>query len=123
MSNVVLRNVNITADRPFGIYNAQGVRLIFEWVQIEDADIGLVQVGSPRCPYVRGDAVLVGEPEQRPGIGDERMMYGPSLLRNLDAIQPLGKTLRDIFLKETLFADAPMVSLHGDWAPADVRQH
>jgi polygalacturonase len=26
-SNVVLRNVNIIADRPFGIYNAQGVRL------------------------------------------------------------------------------------------------
>jgi polygalacturonase len=27
VSNLVLRNVNITADRPFAIYNAQGVRL------------------------------------------------------------------------------------------------
>jgi len=27
MSNVLLRNVNITADRPFGIFNAKGVRL------------------------------------------------------------------------------------------------
>jgi polygalacturonase len=27
-SNVVLQQVNITADKPFGIYNAQGVRLV-----------------------------------------------------------------------------------------------
>jgi hypothetical protein len=27
VSNVLLENVNITADKPFGIYNAQGVRL------------------------------------------------------------------------------------------------
>jgi polygalacturonase len=28
VSNVVLQQVNITADKPFGIYNAQGVRLV-----------------------------------------------------------------------------------------------
>lgn len=27
VQNVVMRNVNITADRPFGIYNAEGIRL------------------------------------------------------------------------------------------------
>jgi hypothetical protein len=27
VSNVLLRNVMITADKPFGVYNAQGVRL------------------------------------------------------------------------------------------------
>ena len=28
VTNVLLQNVNITADRPFGIFNAQKVRLV-----------------------------------------------------------------------------------------------
>jgi hypothetical protein len=28
VTNVLLQNINITADRPFGIFNAQDVRLV-----------------------------------------------------------------------------------------------
>ncbi len=75
-------------------------------IEVEDADVGVVQVRRARRPHVRRDAVLVGEPEQRSRVADERMVHRAALLRNLDALQPLGETLRDVLLQEALLADA-----------------
>ena len=55
-------------------------------IEIEDADVGVVQVRRARRPDVRRDAVLVGHPEQRSRVGDERMVHGAVLLRHLDAL-------------------------------------
>src|SRR6266540_3250784 len=58
----------------------QDIRLIFRRVEVEDADVGLVQVGRARRPHVRRDAVLVGEPEQRSRVAYEWMVHRPALL-------------------------------------------
>ena len=44
------------------------------------------------------------------------------LLRHLDALEPVGKSLRDVLLPEALLADAGRVALHRDRAALDVRQ-
>ena len=72
----------------------QVVRLVFRRIQVENADVGLVQVGRPRDPDVRRDAVLIDHPEQRSHVADQRMVHGPALLRNFGALQPGGEALR-----------------------------
>ncbi len=47
----------------------------------------------------------------------------PILLRDLDALEPLGKPLGDVFLEKSLRVDSGRVSFHGDGTAADVRQH
>ena len=102
---------------------AQHVRLVFGRIEVEDADVGVVQVRRARRPHVRRDAVLIGHPEQRSRVADERMVHGAALLRHLDALQPLGEALRDVLLQEALLADAARIALHRDRTAADVRQH
>src|SRR6266849_9214564 len=101
----------------------QDGRLLLRRVEVEDADVGLVEVRCPRRPDVRRDAVLVGKPEQRSRVSDQWMAHRPALLRNLDALQPLGKTLRDILLKEAFLANTAVVALHRDGTAADMRHH
>ena len=79
---------------------------VFGGVEVEHADVGLIQVRRARRPHVRRDAVLVRQPEQRARVGDERMMHGPALLRHLDAPKPRGIALRHVLLQEPLLVDA-----------------
>src|SRR6185437_13819682 len=51
------------------------------------------------------------------------MMYRAALLRDLHALEPVRKTFHDIFLKEAFGRNAPMVTLHRDRPPSQVRQH
>jgi hypothetical protein len=103
---------------------AQHGRLVFPGrVEVEDADVRVVQVRRARRPHVLSDGVLIGHPEQRTQVGDERMVHDAVLLRHLDPLEPVGKPLRHVLLPETLPADARRVALHGDGAGADVRHH
>jgi len=51
------------------------------------------------------------------------MIDSAFVLWNLDAFQPLGKTFRDVFLKEPRRADAAVITLHRYGSSPDVRQH
>src|SRR5919112_4899441 len=92
-------------------------------VQIEHADVRLIHVRRARRPHVRRDAVLVGHPEQRARVRDEWMMNGAVLLGHLDALQPLGKTLRHVLLEKPRLRDAGVIALHRDGTRPDVREH
>ena len=92
-------------------------------IEIEDADVRVVEVRRARRPDVRRDAVLVGDPEQRARVGDERIVHRAVLLRHLDALEPRGEALRHVLLDEALLADAGRKALHRDRPAADVRQH
>ena len=102
---------------------SQHAQVVFGGVEIEDADVGVVQVRRARRPHVRGDAVLVGQPQQRSRIADERMAHRPALLGHLDALQPTRESLRDVLVHEARLADARREALHRDRTRADVRQH
>jgi hypothetical protein len=91
-------------------------------IEIEDADIRVVQTGYARDPDMLRDGVLVGDPHQRPLVRDHRVMQEAVFLRHLDALQPVGNPLRDVFLPETLLADAGRIALHRDRPALDVRQ-
>ena len=69
------------------------------------------------------DRVLVGHPQQRSRIGDDGVVDDAVFLRDLDALQPIRKTLRDVLLPEALLADARRIALHRHRPPAQVRQH
>jgi len=64
---------------------------------------------------VRGDGVLIGDPEQRSRVGDEWMVDGSVLLRDSNALQPLRKTLLAKLSEEPAFAptDVPVDSVAG----------
>ena len=66
----------------------------------------VVQIRHARRPHVRRDAVLVRQPQQRSHVVDERMVDRAVLLRHLDALEPLGKSLRTSFWKNP-FAPMP----------------
>src|SRR6185295_8026920 len=68
------------------------------------------------------DRVLVRDPEQRSPVIDDWVMDDAILLRDFDALEPLRKTFRDVFLPEPLLADARRVAFHRDRPPAQVRQ-
>src|SRR4029453_10675476 len=51
------------------------------------------------------------------------MVHGPVLLRNLDALEPLGKSFRHVLLNEPLAPDAGRVTLHRDRAASNVGKH
>ena len=57
-------------------------------IEIEHADVGMVEIRRARGPHVRRDAVLIGQPQQRPRVCDERMVHDAVLLRHLDPLQP-----------------------------------
>ena len=92
-------------------------------IEIEDAEVRVVEVRHARRPHVRRDAVLVGQPEQRSRVGHERMVDGAVLLRHLDALEPGREALRHVLLQEPLLADAGGIALHRDRPAAEVRQH
>ena len=50
-------------------------------IEIEDADVGVIELRHPRDPDVLRDRVLVGHPQQRSLVGDDRMMDDAVLLR------------------------------------------
>jgi hypothetical protein len=50
--------------------------------------------------------ILIGQPEERPDIAREGMVYRAALFRDLDALEPLRKSLRHILLNEPLGCDA-----------------
>ena len=81
---------------------AQHLRIVLRRIEIEDADVRVVQIRRARRPHVRRDGVLVRDPEQRPRVGDDRVMHRAVLLRHLDALEPVRKALRDILLDEPL---------------------
>ena len=100
------------------------LRLVFvRRIEIEHTDVRVIQLRRARRPHVLGDRVLVRHPEQRPRVGDERMVDDPILLRNLDPFEPRRKSARYVLLPEPFPADAGGISLHRDRPPADVRQH
>ncbi len=101
----------------------QNVRLVIRGVEIEDADVGVMQVRDPGRPDVRRDAVLVGQPEQRSRVGGQRVVHDASLLGNLDALQPVREAAGDVLLDEALLVDPCRKPLHRDGALADVREH
>src|SRR6266446_1755088 len=68
------------------------------------------------------DRVLVRDPEQRSPVIDDWVMDDAILLRDFDALEPLRKTFRDVFLPEPLLADPRRVTFHRDRPPAQVRQ-
>src|SRR6476659_6097819 len=72
---------------------------------------------------MKRDAVLVREPQQGSRVSDNRMIDCAFVLRNLDAFQPLGKTLRNVLLKEPGCAYAAVIALHRHRPTPDVRQH
>src|SRR5260370_17816739 len=90
---------------------AEDVRLVFRRIEVEDADVGLVQARRTRCPYVWGDSVLVDHPQQRSRVANEGMMQRSALLRNLDALQPLLETLRHFFWHQPRLPHACLTSL------------
>src|SRR4029453_11764576 len=92
-------------------------------VEIENTDIGGVEVRDAGGPDVRRDRVLVGQPEQRSRIGHERMVHRAIFLGHFDTLQPRGKPFRNILVKETLLANARWVSFQGDRPLANVREH
>src|SRR3954470_965325 len=51
------------------------------------------------------------------------MMDRPVLLRHFHALQPGGKSLRDVLLPEAFLSDPGGIALHRDRPSADVRQH
>src|SRR5690349_3975883 len=69
------------------------------------------------------DRVLVGCPEERPYVGDNRMMDDALLLGHFDAFQPIGKSLRNVLLPESLTSNPRRISLHRHRPAAQVRQH
>src|SRR5690606_20207898 len=101
---------------------AERVRVFFERIEIEDADIRVEEVGYARRPDVRRDAVLVRKPSQATGIVDDGMLHDATFLRNGRALEPLG-TLLQVFLEEPLFADPAVIPLHRDRASAKVGKH
>ena len=101
---------------------ANGVDIIGGRIEIEDADVRVIQIRHARDPHVLRDRVLVRHPQQRSLVGDHRMMDDAVLLRHLDSLEPVGKSLRDVLLPEALLADAGRVALHRDRAARDVRQ-
>src|SRR5688572_2205346 len=72
---------------------------------------------------MRRDAVLVGQPEQRPLVVDQRVLDRAAFLGDLGDPQPVGCALGDGFLEESLFADAFVEAFHGHRATAQVWQH
>src|SRR5204863_5792725 len=50
-------------------------------------------------------------------------VHRAALLLHFDALQPLGETFRDIFLKKSLLSDSAMETFHGNGAPTNVGQH
>src|SRR6185436_1707995 len=103
--------------------SAQNVQIVARWIEIKDADVGLVEVRRTRRPHVNRDAVLVREPQQRSRVGDNRMIDRPFVLWNLDAFQPFRKTFRNVLLKEPGRAYAAVITLHCHGPTPDVRQH
>src|SRR5579872_1502265 len=98
----------------------QDVRLIVGGrIEIEDADIGAVEIRDARRPDVVRDRVLVRGPQERWQIVDERMAHGAVLLRHVDARQPLRESLDDALLPEAFLADAGWVALHRDRTSRD----
>ena len=87
-------------------------------VEVEDADVGALEARHARGPDVRRDAVLVGEPQQRSAVADQRVVDRAALLRHLDALQPGREALHDVLLQEALRADARREALHRDRAAA-----
>src|ERR1043165_2807638 len=51
------------------------------------------------------------------------MMDRAAVLWHLDALEPLRKSLRYVFLKETRRANAAVITLHRDRTSPQVRQH
>src|SRR5262245_2647528 len=102
---------------------AQPVEILAGGIEVEDADIRVVQPGSARHPDVRRDRVLVGHPQERADIGHERMMDDPVFFWNLDSFEPVRKSFRDILLPEPFLANPRRVPLHRHRPPAQMRQH
>ena len=63
--------------------------IVDRWIEIEDADVGMRQVGRARRPHVGRDGVLIDDPQQRSRVGDERVVHRATLLWRLDSLQPL----------------------------------
>ena len=80
--------------------------IILRRIEIEHADVRVIEIGHARAPDVLRDRVLIGDPHQRALVGDHRMMHDAVFLRDLDALEPVGKPLRDVLLPEPLLADA-----------------
>ena len=53
---------------------------------------------------MRRDAVLVDHPQERPRVGDDRVMDGAVLLGDLDALKPSGKPFDTSFWKNPLWS-------------------
>src|SRR5262249_36499172 len=102
---------------------AQGFRVVARGIEVEDADVGVPEARDARSPHVRRDRVLVGHPDERPSVGDERVAHCAAPLRDLDTLEPVGAALADILLPEALRADAARVALERDWTAPDVGQH
>ena len=99
------------------------IRSVAGWIEIKNADVGLVKVRRTRRPDVNRDAVLVREPQQRTRVSHNRMIDSALVLWNLDAFQPCRKTFRDVLLKEAGRGDTAVITLHRYGATPDVRQH
>jgi hypothetical protein len=96
-------------------------------IEIEHAQIRLVELRYPRDPDVGRDRVLVGEPDERSRVADQRVVHGPArlvvALLNLDPLEPARKPLRHVLLDEALLLDAGGEPLHRDRTSPDVRDH
>ena len=51
------------------------------------------------------------------------MVHGAVFLGHRDALEPGGKPLHDVFLKDSLLTDAAIEPLERDGSPEDVRKH
>ena len=103
---------------------AQHLRLVSGRVEVEDADVGVVQVRRARRPDVRRDACS-GSPS-RAAIAC-RVTSGwctvPPFFGTSTRSSHSGKPFETSFCKKPFFADAGRVALHRDRTAADVRQH
>ena len=85
---------------------AHRIGIVTRRIEIEHADVRVIEIRHARGPHVLRDRVLIGHPQQRTLVGNDRMMDDAVLLGHLDALEPLGKSLRDVLLPEALLADA-----------------
>src|SRR5438874_826069 len=72
---------------------------------------------------MRRYTVLIGQPHEVARVGDNGIVDDAVLVRHGNALEPLGRALPDVLLKEPLRADAAMKALHRHRSARQMWQH
>lgn len=93
------------------------------WIQIQNQVIGRFQIWQFGSPDVKGDRPLVGKVGKIICDLDDRVGHNTVVLGGLNPQNRLGEVLGGILLEEPLLARSVWVSLEGERASLDPREH